>query len=141
MDETEIEIKLRLSEKWKVNQNWGWYPIDRSVNPDPQHIEVFKDRYFEKEADLILREYIEKTLGISEVFVFEEQVGYEKQNIREAELYYTGMEKLITDENATFCLYGSHEASFTVGSEKILAELKRKWPKYGERIYTTPFYE
>ena len=141
MDEIEIEIKLRLSEKWRVNLNWGWYPIDRAINPDPQRIEVFQDRYFAKEADNILREFIEKELGVSQVLVFEEQEGYEKQGIREAELYYTGMEKIITDEKVTFCLYGSHEASFTVGSEEILAELRKKWPEYDRRIYTTPFYE
>ena len=141
MDEFEIETKIKLNEKWKVNLNWGWYPINSNANPIPSLIESFQQRYFEAEADQILRKFIFANLGISEVFVFEEGSGYEKSNIFEADLYYSGLEKIVTDANATFCLYGSHESSFTVGSAVILNELNKKWPEYETRIWTTPFFE
>jgi hypothetical protein len=141
MDEFEIGTKIKLNEKWKVNLNWGWFPIDSSTNPLPGSIDTFQQKYFEAEADQLLREAIFTELGISEVIVFEETAGYERSDIWKAELYYTGLEKIVTDENATFCLYGSHESSFTIGSESLLSMLKVKWVNYSKRIWTTPFYD
>ena len=141
MDEFEIELRLKLYEIWNVDLDGVWCPINSGKKPLPKDVQVFQDTYFEEEAENYLVEILKKNFNLEKLVVLKGSSGYEIQNIDEPDWYCVGLEKLITNTNGDFCLYASHESSFTIGSKLILEKLQKVWPEYHKRIWTTPFYE
>ncbi len=139
MENLEIEIKIKLSNKYGVDLNFGWYPIINSINPMPEKIEVFQQDYIEI-IDKAIKEIIRKVYNPQVLYTLIELEGMETTNIDSCNFYYDGLERMTTDIEGNFCIYSSHESSLTIGSREILTELKREWRDYDKYKWTTPFY-
>lgn len=52
---------------------------------------------------------------------------------------YTGAEGYWTDASLDWLVYASHESSVTVAGERLLPELRRRWPDWRRHLYDSSY--
>lgn len=134
------ELILRLENRWKVEEHY-WFPIDTGANERPAHVEAFQPKYFEEELTYDTLDQILAEHGVTTLF--EKREGDIICEIELEQFYplYTGLEGFWFTEQLDWVIYASHESSITVGGEWLLAEVKRAWPNWEQRVWTPHFYK
>jgi len=129
------EIWGKLKSIWSIKQGY-WYPLAERPEKD---VEAFQDSYFEKEFGFERLRAVLHTRLVDHVLELREYGPEYEIELSAFEPLYNGAEGYWCDESLNWIIYASHESSMTIGGW-LLEEVKRRWPNWKERIWTTPFF-
>ena len=129
------EVWAKLQSAWNIKSGY-WYPLADHPEKD---VEAFQDSYFEKEVGFEQLRAMLHSKTINNVLELREYGPEYVIELSAFEPLYNGAEGYWCDESLTWIIYASHESSITIGGW-LLEEIKRKWPSWKERIWTTPFF-
>ncbi len=129
-------IRSKLEQAWGIGKGY-WYPLSVS---SPANVSAFQDRYFQDELGPEKLRAILAGRGITNLWELREYGPEYELELSGFDPYYNGAEGFWCSEEMDWVIYASHESSVTVGGW-LLAEVKKAWPNWEKRIWTTPFYD
>lgn len=128
-------VRGKLQRRWEIPKHY-WYPL---AVEQPENVEAFLDDFFEKEIGANkLREILQKH-AVNRIYeIREDMLDYEFE-LSVLDPYYNGAEGFWCDKNFDWVIYASHESSITIGGW-LLAEIKKIWLNWEERIWKTAYF-
>ncbi len=125
----------------RLRASWGaafpWYPL---TGHKPPSCEVFQARPFGDEIDVRTLRKLIKGLAVGHVWEVREGPPSFEVDLEACDPFYNGAEAFWFTNTLDWVIYASHESSITVAGGALLAALKKAWPGWHRRIWTTPFY-
>lgn len=123
-----------LRERWKISEGY-WYPLtERSL----KDIEAFQDRYFHDFCSSFALDELLSSHGVTRVWELREYGPEYEQDLSVFDPHYNGAEGYWSSGDLEWIIYASHESSITIGGW-LLREIKKAWPEWKQRIWTSPF--
>jgi hypothetical protein len=129
------QIWAELKKAWDIQDSY-WYPLSES---SPDNVVAFQDKYLLEEVGAVTLRTLFMKHGITRVWELREYGPEYEMELTDFSPYYNGAEGYWCSQNMDWIIYASHESSITIGGW-LLDEVKRVWPNWKERIWTTPFF-
>lgn len=129
------QIWTELMKAWDIQDSY-WYPLsDCSID----NVNAFQDKYLREEVGPETVRTLLAEHGIIRVWELREHGPEYEMELTAFDPYYNGAEGYWCSENMDWIIYVSHESSITIGGW-LLGKVKKVWPNWKDRIWTTPFF-